>query len=285
MNITFKPHNPLMEGADPFILVHDHKYYLYFTKEKDGFKVYESADLEHWEDKGYALKRGEGVIGEKGFWAPEILFEDGIFYMVYVTDEHLAIATSTSPLGPFTQPCLEYLDADNMIDGHFFKDDDGQVYLYFVRFDHGNIIHVAKMNKDLLSFDKDSEKFLLKAEAPWETVTEYSVCEGPFVLKHNGKYYLSYSCNHTQDPSYAIGYAVSASPMGPFVKYEGNPILHKTDLVNGVGHHSFFYRYGDGHLMCVYHRHYSKTQNYPRQVCLDEACFEDDVLKINGPTY
>ena len=73
--------------------------------------------------------------------------------------------------------------------------------------------------------------------------------------------------------------------MGPFTKYAKNPILQKTDKVVGVGHHSFFNRIGDNHLMCVYHRHYSPEQNYPRQVCLDEAKFVGDVLKINGPTY
>ena len=71
---TTKKRNPLMEGADPFILVHKGKYYLYFTKEDDGFKVYESSDLITWVDKGYCLKRGEGIIGNGGFWAPEIIY-------------------------------------------------------------------------------------------------------------------------------------------------------------------------------------------------------------------
>ena len=277
--------NPIMEGADPFILVHDHKYYLYFTKENDGFKVYESSDLKNWEDKGYCLKKGHDICGDKWFWAPEIIYHNNIFYMVYVANEHLAIATSTSPLGPFTQKKQEFLDEGNMIDGHFFKDDDGTVYLYFVRFDNGNVLHVAKMNKDMISIDKKSERFIMRAELPWELSSGYSVMEGPFVLKHHGKYYLTFSCNHTQSPDYAIGYATSDNPYGPFVRYENNPILSKTDKVVGVGHHSFFNRIGDNHLMIVYHRHYSPIQNYPRQVCIDEACFDKDILKIDGPTF
>ena len=277
--------NPIMEGADPFILVHNDKYYLYFTKEADGFKVYESSDLEKWEDKGYCLQKGQGACGDHGFWAPEIIYLNDTFYMVYVTDEHLAIATSQSPLGPFTQSEQKYLDEDNAIDGHFFKDDDGTVYLYFVRFNEGNVVHVAKMNDDMISFDKSTEKFLMRAESPWEISSGYSVCEGPFILKHNNKYYLTYSCNHTKSPDYAIGYAVSDNPYGPFTRYEGNPILSKTDKVVGVGHHSFFNRITDNHLMIVYHRHFSPEQNYPRQVCLDEAEFDGDVLKIDGPTF
>ena len=283
MKNLFKPHNPVMEGADPFILVHGNKYYLYFTKESDGFKVYESSDLLNWEDEGYCLRKGEGIIGERGFWAPEIIYENGLFYMVYVCDEHLAIAKSSSPLGPFKQDKIEYLDEGNMIDGHFFKDGN-DMYLYFVRFNHGNVIHMAKMNKDMVSFDKSSEHFLLKAELPWEISSNCFVIEGPFMLKHNNKYYLSFSCNHTKSPDYALGYAVSDSPLGPFKKYEGNPILSKNDKVCGLGHHSFFNR-TDGQLMIVYHRHFSMTQNYPRQVCLDEAYFDGDILKIKGPTF
>ena len=274
-----------MEGADPFILVHDNKYYLYFTKEEDGFKVYESSDLISWVDRGYCLQRGHQICGQQGFWAPEIIEKDGTFYMVYVADEHLGIATSKSPLGPFVQNKMEFIDEGNMIDGHFFKDDDGIIYLYFVRFDNGNVLHIAKMNEDMVSIDKSSERFLMRAELPWELSSGYSVMEGPFVLKHNGKYYLSFSCNHTQSPDYAIGYAVSDNPYGPFIRYENNPILSKTDKVVGVGHHSFFNRVGDNHLMIVYHRHFSPSQNYPRQVCLDEAEFDGDVIKIDGPTF
>lgn len=280
-----KYHNPIMEGADPFILVDNNKYYLYFTKEEDGFKVYESDDLVKWIDRGYCLQRGNHIIGHKWFWAPEIIKHNDVFYMVYVTDEHLAIAKSRSPLGPFIQDKEEYLDDGNMIDGHFFKDDDGTVYLYFVRFNDGNVLHIAKMNEDMVSIDKSSEQFLMRAELPWELSSGYSVMEGPFVLKHNNKYYLTFSCNHTKSPDYAIGYAVSNHPYGPFIRYENNPILSKTDKVVGVGHHSFFNRVSDNHLMIVYHRHYSPTQNYPRQVCLDEAEFDDDILKIKGPTF
>lgn len=279
-NIT----NPLMEGADPFILVHNHKYYLYFTKEEDGFKVYESSDLLNWVDRGYALKRGKDVVGKFGFWAPEIIYKNNLFYMIYVSEEHMAIATSTSPLGPFTKLTNTFLDNEKGIDGHLFIDDDGQIYLYFVRFDGSNIIHACKMNNDM-SMDKDSETFLLRAELPWETVTDYKVIEGPFVLKYNNKYYLSYSCNHTESPDYAIGYAVSDSPLGPFVKYEHNPILKKNENVAGVGHHSFFNRVSDSQLMCVYHRHQSVDINFPRMICLDEAYFAHDILNIKGPTF
>ena len=46
-------HNPLFEGADPFLMTYQGKYYIYATNSPDGFRVYVSDDLAVWKDKGY----------------------------------------------------------------------------------------------------------------------------------------------------------------------------------------------------------------------------------------
>lgn len=279
-------HNPLFEGADPFLMTYQGKYYIYATNSPDGFRVYVSDDLAVWKDKGYCLKKGD-VIGQNRFWAPEVIAHKGKFYMVYASEEHLAIATSESPLGPFTQMEKKWLMADKAIDGHFFLD-DGTLWLYYVRIQGENMIYVAKLNDDCSTLQEKDEKFLLRAEENWE-LKEGHVTEGPFVLKHKEKYYLSYSANDTRSIYYAMGYAVSDRPDGPFIKYKGNPILQMTEQVNGVGHHSFARSIDGKDLLCAYHCHYSKMQNYPRQVCVDRAEFVtdaegDDILVIHGPT-
>lgn len=279
-------HNPLFEGADPFLMTYQGKYYIYATNAPDGFRVYVSDDLAVWKDKGYCLKKGD-VIGQNRFWAPEVIAHKGKFYMVYASEEHLAIATSESPLGPFTQMEKKWLMADKAIDGHFFLD-DGTLWLYYVRIQGENMIYVAKLNDDCSTLQEKDEKFLLRAEENWE-LKEGHVTEGPFVLKHKEKYYLSYSANDTRSIYYAMGYAVSDRPDGPFIKYKGNPILQMTEQVNGVGHHSFARSIDGKDLLCAYHCHYSKMQNYPRQVCVDRAEFVtdaegDDILVIHGPT-
>ena len=280
--------NPVCEeGADPFILEHEGTYYLYSTNSPDGFRVFVSDDLATWEEKGYCLKK-EDVKGEGGFWAPEITVKDGKFYMVYVADEHLGVAVSDSPLGPFRQEEKRWLSERNAIDGHFFVDDDGMTYLYYVRFDNGNVLYVAKMSDDLTSLDEEHETFLFRADKEWE-LHDCEVVEGPFVLKRNGTYFLTYSANHTRSPYYAVGYATSDFPTGPFTKYENNPILHKTDKVHGVGHHSLFYKADGKTLVCVYHRHFSTSQFTPRQTCIDRAEFVEqdgkEILVVHGPTF
>lgn len=125
--------NPVLVGADPFVILHDGVYYHYATDAPDGYYVYSSSDLKEWKKLGYGLKKGD-VKGEKWFWAPEILEADGRFYMAYTSDEHLGIAVSDSPAGPFAQKEKRFLSERCAIDGDFLVDDDGAVYLYYVRF-------------------------------------------------------------------------------------------------------------------------------------------------------
>lgn len=295
--------NPFFNGADPFLLCYGGKYYLYCTKQTDentvafetsdsgidGFEVYESIDLKNWENKGYCLKKGDGVIGEKWFWAPEVTYYNGKFYMCYTAEEHMAIAVADSPLGPFRQTEQKWLREGKSIDGHILLDDDGMAYLYYVRLGGGNRIFVAKLSEDLLSITVEYDDCLIEAEAPWETI-DCKVAEGPFVLKFGGLYYLSYSCNHTRSEDYAVGYATSASPTGPFKKYDGNPILKKNDKLRGVGHHSFAYTADKKQLICAYHCHSGRKDSFkPRRFCLDTAEFKQNlngeyILMVNGPT-
>jgi len=276
--------NPVLEGADPFAILHEGKYYLYSTNSDDGYKCFVSEDLAEWKFNGMGMLKDD-VKGNFWFWAPEIIEKDGKFYMVYSSEEHIGIAVADHPAGPFRQTEKRWLSERNAIDGHFFRDDDGQVYLYYVRFDGGNVIYCTKMSEDLLSMDEENEVRLIAAEEEWET-RQALVAEGPFVLKHNGKYYLTYSANDYQSPDYAVGYAVSDHPMGPFVKYAGNPILKKDERVQGTGHHSFTTSKDGSTLLCVYHIHNSLTKVHPRLTCIDPAKFVpapdggDDVLVI-----
>jgi hypothetical protein len=70
-------------------------------------------------------------------------------------------------------------------------------------------------------------------QAEWESrsVTSMEVnrrwTEGSFTFKKDGIYYMMYSANHFGGENYAVGYATSGSPLGPFKKANNNPILQK----------------------------------------------------------
>ncbi len=294
--MTEKFKNPYVEGGDAFVLLHEDKYYLYCTREndrdidwsigwltdhdgKDGIEVHVSEDMEHWTNLGYCLEKGKNIIGDKWFWAPEVSYHNGKFYMVYAADEHLAIAVSDKPEGPFVQTTFEYLDTGRSIDGHLFFDDDGNIYLYYAALipGMGNLVYMKKMKQDLSDAEPGKGIFLIKAkEQSWESEEGIAIAEGPFVLKHKGLYYLTYSANNVLSPNYAVGYAVSDSPYGPFQKYDGNPILIGDDKLKGYGHHSFV-RDKNGDLVCVHHCHNPFSEKVkPRRVCFHMAKFIED---------
>ena len=123
--------------------------------------------------------------------------------------------------------------------------------------------------------------------------------EGPAVIKHNGKYYLTYSMNTYVDNSYQVGIAVADNIMGPYRKLteeEGGILLSGATTgsqeISGTGHHSFV-TVGEQNYI-VYHRHDDFTvAGSARNHAIDElkwVTIKDkdgkdlDVMYINGPT-
>lgn len=266
--------------ADPTIFKDNGVYYLYGTGSRDGFWVYQSTDLKNWSGpvgkrNGHALLKGDSY-GTKGFWAPQIFKQNGKYYMAYTADEHIAIAESDSPLGPFTQKVIRHIsDEGKKIDPYIFKDSDGSLYLYHVRLQNGNRIFVARLKNDLSDIDENSVKECISAEVSWENTqkVKWPVAEGPTVIKRDGLYYLFYSANDFRNIDYAVGYATAKSPIGPWIKYDKNPILNKALIgQNGTGHGDFFT--GDaGMLNYVFHTHHTNSSVGSRKTAIIKATF------------
>ncbi len=286
-----------MQFGDPFILNHEGTYYMYGTMDADrGIKVYESKDLKNWTGpvgaaNGFALVKDD-VWGNDKFWAPEIYYLNNQFYMFFSVEEHIAVATSKSPLGPFKQDNKTPLLETGAIDTHLFIDDDGRKYLYYVAFNNGNLIWMCELNDDLLSVKKNTEQFCFVCSQDWEFSKKEPVAninEGPFMLKHNGLYYLAYSANHFANPDYGIGYAIAPGPVGPWTKYAGNPIVGSDENIKGTGHCAFFTD-NDKMLNVVYHSHFSPEKVHPRLVHISQCKFiEDlnggpDILSLTDPS-
>lgn len=288
--------------ADPFILRSGGKYYLYGTDggggHRLGFKVYESTDLVNWSNPVGVHEGGRALIkanswGTKGFWGAEVYERDGTFYMYYTAEEHLAIATSSSPLGPFIQKEKKPVHPQKEIDPHLFVDDNGKAYMYYVSFENkSNDIYVVEMNDDWLTPKEETKTRCIWFTQPWENsdpkFAKWPVTEGSAVLKHKGIYYLFYTGNHFLSPKYAVGYATATSPFGPWRKYEGNPILSQTDNLRGTGHCSFV-KAPNNELIMVYHSHKDKDNPNPRKMAIDRGEFvpnpdrsKPDIFKIEA---
>ena len=254
--------------ADPFIFCENGVYYLYGTGAADGIAVCTSTDLMQWQwpqgKQMYLALSKDDSYGEKWFWAPEVYHIGDLYYMYYSAEEHFCVATATSPLGPFVQKEKAPMREKKGIDNSLFIDDDGTPYLLFVNFNDGNEIWMAEMEADLLHMKPDTGRFLLRMSQDWEKVWP-SVNEGPFIVKHNGVYYLTYSANSYESPYYGVGYATATSMRGPWTKYEGNPVLQFAVGFDGTGHHALFVD-NAGHRRIVFHSHNRRGRIQPRVI-------------------
>jgi GH43 family beta-xylosidase len=307
MSRTYQNPLPIKNIGDPFVLrAPDGTYYCYATSARDGFKAWTSPDLVHWTEIGYVYKRRRGSWGKSDFWAPEVVFHSDKYFMHYSArwgknrSLRPGVAVADSPTGPFVdvfnRPMFDFGYA--AIDGHVFFDEDGRKYFYYSRDCSENVLdgrheshlYVAELDDDLTSF-KGEPRLITTPEQEWELRSGrrgWSWNEGPFVLKHNDKYYLMYSANFFKSRNYSVGYALAESPMGPFVKAAHNPVLFSTNAeMSGPGHNSVTTSPNGSELFIVYHIH--TDPQHPggdRQVCIDRMGFrEDGSLYVSGPTH
>lgn len=275
-DVPTDPGAPNVYFGDPFIMLHDGTYYAYGTEAADGIAVYVSDDLLTWQaapDNRLALHKNDSW-GDRWFWAPEVYAIDGKFYMYYSADEHICVATSDSPLGPFKQEVKKpMLEGEKCIDNSLFIDDDGKPYLYFDRFNDGLNIWVAELEDDLMTIRTETMEKCINVSQEWEEVWP-RVNEGPFVLKHGETYYMTYSANSYESPFYGIGFATAPRPTGPWTKYAGNPIFQKPGDLVGVGHSAMFTD-KDGNLRITFHSHHSETEIHPRIMHISSVSFTE----------
>lgn len=281
------PQKEVINLADPTIFydAETDTYYLYGTSGSDlvnaGFEVYTSDDLENWERQDALALQKNDVYGTEGFWAPQVFKQDDEYYMAYTANEHIAIAKSKSPLGPFIQEKPAPLhDKDyNMIDPYVFISDEGKNYLYYVRLEGGNWLFSAEMKDDFSDIVSGTSEFAINAienAQSWENASDIPITEGPTIIKHDDLYYFFYSANHFKDPHYSVGYATSKSPVGKWKKYKGNPILSQ-ELVDakGTGHGDFF-QDKTGEYYYVFHTHNSNEEVRPRRTAIIKGSFVPD---------
>ena len=270
--------NPLLlevNAADPHVIKVKDKYYLYATTHTRGFDVYVSDDLVNWTNKGLAFDDPRG-----GAWAPDVFHNqrgDGKFYLYYTDnlprkanqlDKQIGVAVADNPLGPFKDVAVL---ATNSIDAHLFQDDDKRFYLYYVDLSDGFDIRVQPMSTVVTK--SGHPKILIQPTEVWEKISGH-VTEGPFMLKRNGTYYLMYSGTGANSPNYCIAYATAKSPLGPFEKYKGNPIVTRGGKVLGPGHHCVV-EGPDKKLWLVYHQKWTEETSFRRFLAIDPMWFDD----------
>lgn len=203
----------------------------------------------------------------------------------------IGVAVADKPTGPFVEmydrpvfdPGYPIIDVNL-----WFDDENGKVYMYYSRccYKHSVESEIADWAKEKGWFDEIEESWIYGVElkpdfssvigepvlllrppvnmddkqAEWESrsVTSHEVnrrwTEGSYIFKKGNLYYMMYSANFFGGANYAVGYATSENPLGPFVKSPDNPVLQKNvnegGGVTGTGHNMVL-TLPEGQMLCV----------------------------------
>lgn len=214
--------------ADPTARVFDGTLYLYPSTDlntnedvyvMDYYHVYSTTDLVNWTDHGVVLEEASVpwvAQGYKSMWAPDCIEKNGTYYFYFGSMEattyqwKIGVATSSSPAGPFTAEATPIQGVDGM-DANCFIDDDGTPYLLWLPYG-GDYLKIAELKPNMKEL-----------ASPPVTIPRNQFCcgtyfEGPWVYKHDGKYYLQYA--ETVGVGESLSYSIADNIMGPYT-YKG----------------------------------------------------------------
>ncbi len=248
---------------DPFILRVGGTYYLYEGLHPEGVLCYTSADLEEWYGPVTVFRTPDKFHGVKNFfWAPEVHFYRGKFYLftsVFSSKtghRSISVYRAESPLGPFediADGCVGMPQWD-CIDGTLFVDEKGQPWMVFVHEwvsmpDGNGAMCAAKLSDDLSRFASEPVTLFYADEQP---SARTGVTDGPFLYKTEGGKLLMIWSNYGKE-DYFIAKAVSDSGelFGPW-RQEGLLYERGRDGRGDGGHGMLFYT-KEGQLTLAFH--------------------------------
>lgn len=271
--------NPILPGyyADPSVVTHDGRYYLYATLDPWGGETlgcWSSEDFANWEfhELNWPTKAActSPTSKDARVWAPSVVQGvDGAFYMYVSVGSEIWAGSADHPLGPWQNllgddPMIpeDFRPGYHMIDAEAFIDDDGQAWLYWGsgwNWTNGKC-WVVPLEADMVTFAGEVMD-----------VTPPHFFEAPLMVKRDGRYYLMYSDGKTIEDTYQVHYAVGDCPTGPFVEAPNSPILvsdHAQNILS-PGHHTVVEVEGEPYIL--YHRHSIPfdPEEVGRQVCME----------------
>lgn len=189
-----------------------------------------SKDLIHWRIIGHAITNPQwanldGLEGGRGYWAPDISFYEGRFYVTatYRMNDtgnvyrKQIIVSSEHPEGPYSKPAI--IDEDG-IDPSIFNDEDGKRYML--------------LNRGARIFELNKEATRQISQAKLLYYGDYKRApEGPHLLKKDDYYYL-FEAEGGTGPGHRITVSRSKELFGNYEACSYNPIMRQEDGGAGI---------------------------------------------------
>jgi alpha-N-arabinofuranosidase len=234
--------NPTLHGfySDPSVTRVGGDYYLvtstfgYFP----GIPVFHSRDLVHWTQIGNAIDRpGQLNFGQltlsRGVFAPSITYHDGQYFILNTCVDCGGnyLITASSPKGPWSDPV--WLPGIDGIDVSLFFDDDGRAWLLNNGSPPGTSRYAGHRAIWLQEFDPKTQTLTgprtVLVDGGVRPETKPIWIEGPHLLKHDGRYYLTAAEGGTAEGHSEVVLRAD-QVQGPYFAYSDNPILTQRDL-------------------------------------------------------
>lgn len=244
------------------------------------FNAFSSKDLVTWEKHAHVLDIKDVHWAAFALWAPSIIQANDKYYLFFgandIQNENeyggIGVAVADHPSGPFVdaigKPLINsFHNGAQPIDQFVFRDQDGQIYMYYGGWRHCNIVKLSNDLTSLVPFD-DGDMF--------KEITPENYVEGPFVFIRNDKYYMMWSEGGWGGPDYSVAYAIGDSPFGPFERI-GKILQQDPAIATGAGHHSVIHIPGTDDYYIVYHRRPLNTNEANhRETCIDRMYFDEN---------
>ena len=244
------------------------------------YPLLKSKDLIKWTSAGNIfMKMPEWA--DYYFWAPEITYENGKVYVYYAAHKKngnlcLAVATADRPEGPYRDLGPLVCQEVGSIDGFPMRDENGRLFLIWKE-DANSVnkptpIWAMEMKEDRTGLIGE-KKELFRNTQSWEG----NLVEGVSMIKHGGYFYALYAAAGCCGAgcTYTTGVARAKNLLGPWEKYDKNPILTNDEDWKCPGHGTPIEK--DGRYYFMYHAYDKEASVYAgRQGLLAEFKFTPD---------
>ena len=248
--------NPILAGWYPDPSITDDgngNYYLVNSTFSyyPGIPIFHSLDLVNWKQIGNVLDRPEqleleGLGVSRGIFAPDISYNNGIFYLTctVVDGKGNFVVTSKNPAGPWSNPI--WLPEVIGIDPALFFDDDKSYIIYNSDAPDNEPLYQGHRTIRMFEFDKEKLQVVGENRILINGGVDFSKkpvwIEGPRMYKLNGYYYLMAAEGGTSvDHSEVI--LRNKNINDDFIPYKDNPILtqrqldpNRNDPITSAGH-------------------------------------------------
>jgi Beta-xylosidase len=290
--------NPIISTVftpDPAPFVYGDKVYLFTDHDESGrnrdfnmkdWMVFSTEDMVNWTYLGTQVSTATFKWARQGqrAWACQAVERNGKWYWYVCCNkatggDALAVAVADDPQGPWTDAIGGPLaEGFGFIDPTVFIDDDGKAYLFW-----GNKgLWYGELNDDMVSFKDgwqevpgyhDPECFgELQSKMNWakgqnEMMTQYE--EGPWVMKRNGTYYISYPAGGVPEH---MAYSTAPTINGPWT-YRGR-IMDEAE--NSFTIHGGNITFKGRDFMFYHNGGLPGGGGYNRSACVEEFKWNDD---------